>query len=111
MNDNLSVVFSGLFVSNAQLDPLCISLMSKNACNYENDESARKFANGLASAMSRGAVGLAKIQMGYQEAPLDDFSPNSPFTLLRVELDICRILLEEYHEPVFALSTGLFGIL
>ena len=27
------------------------------------------------------------------------------------EFDICRIHLEGYHEPVFASSTGLFGIL
>ena len=27
------------------------------------------------------------------------------------ELDICGIHLEEYHKPVFAFSTGLFGIL
>ena len=28
-----------------------------------------------------------KIQMGYQEAPLDEFARNSPFLLLRVFLD------------------------
>ena len=30
---------------------------------------------------------LTKIQMGYQEAPLDEFARNSPFLLLRVFLD------------------------
>ena len=72
-----------------------------NSCNW----AVQPF-----SSIFCGAVQRCKFRMGRFFSP-GEISQQPALRNIPAEFDICRIHLEGSHEPVFASSTGLFGIL